>query len=175
MKGSKRQDAARLSAIIRILAEPFDDPEMDYLTTDTKLHYAFNPDAYPIYRRKVTKPLSVRGMWWMSDDQWVKFLWHGYEGVAFKGGQGFDKVLATRTFQAGWCYVRECENQIDLEALSAAPKWDPVKKKRIGTAWEWMTCSITMDEYKKLDSQLGPRDDGCKHTEGAYDFIIEEK
>lgn len=108
----------------------------------------------------------------MDESQWVRFLWQGHHGQVIKSGQDPDRVLATRSFQPGWCYVRECPNHIDLEAMSINTCWNQETGKRTGVVWEWMTCSITMAEYKKLDSILGPRDDGCKHKEGAYDFTI---
>ena len=42
---------------------------------------------------------------------------------------------------------------------------DPVKKREIGSAYEWLTCSITREEYEKLGTYLSDRDDGCRHKE----------
>lgn len=174
MRGTKRQDAARLYAILQILAAPFEESELEDLTTDAKLFYAFNPDAVPIYRRKILKALPVRGLWWLDQDQWTRFDWHGHNSQIIRSGQDQDKVLTTLSFQPGWMYIREQKDHIDIEATSVTSKWDPEKKKRIGAVREWLTCSITTIEYKKLDTQLGPVENGCKHsTEGNYDFTIE--
>jgi len=139
------------------------------MTTETKLWFAMSPNDFPIYRRKVLKVMPVHGLWWMDENQWVKFLWQGHSAQVVKSGQDLDKVLATRSFEpGGWCYIRENDNHIDIEAMSRTTGWDQVKKKKLGTRREWLTVSLTKEQYKKLDTYLGPIHDGCKHPEETY-------
>lgn len=161
-KHSNRSDLLRLREILQILIRPFQD--MTFLTTEDKLVYAIRPSDYPIYRRKILQTIKIRGLWWMGESQWVRYLWHGHGDVhVIKSGQDPDRVLATRSFNfyAGAnCYVREMPDRVDLEAMSSTKKWDKIKKKDKGTVREWMTVTITKEEYQKLlDSHLGPKHD----------------
>jgi len=160
---------------LQLLTQQFDDPEMDYLTTEGKLWYALAPGEYPIFRRKIIRTMHVQGMWWMDESQWVRFLWQGHKAQVTRNGQDSDRVLAIRAFEPnGWCYIRENPTHIDLEAMSRTTGWDMEKQKKVGTVREWLTVSITFEEYKKLDSFLGPINDGCKHeSEGNYDLLAE--
>lgn len=174
MRHSKKRDLLRIREIFTILVKPWDDSDVEQLTNETKLWYALQPEEYPIYRRKIMRPMRVHGLWWMNESQWVRFLWQGHNAKILKSGQDPDRVLAIRAFEpGGWCYIRECGDQVDIEAMSRTTGWDPVKKKKKGTMREWLTVSCTKEEYKKLDSFLGPINDGCKHEEGKYDYLVE--
>jgi hypothetical protein len=162
---SKRKDLLRLRAIFITLMEPFSDPEMDFMTVEQKLMSSMQPEKYPIYRRKILRNMTVSGLWWMEEEQWVRFLWNGHKATVIKSDQDPDRVYASHTFNNfGFCYVREHPDRIDLEAVIRTTKWDPVKKKKLpGSACDWMTVTITKEEYERLTPYLGPRDEACRH------------
>lgn len=176
MRGSKRADLLRLRAILLRLVAPFEETDED-ITTEEKLWYVLNPSEFPIYRRKITKPMPVHGLWWYDEAEWVHFAWQGHsDAEIINSGQGQYKVLTTRRFEpGGWCYIRETgPDQIDIEAMTRTTGWDPKRKRKMGTRREWLTVSCTREKYKMLDSFLGPIDDGCKHTEEFfYDYPSE--
>jgi hypothetical protein len=101
----------------------------------------------------------------MDEDQWTRFLWQGHNGHIVKSGQDPDRVLTTRSFEAGGsAYVRIMGDRVDIEAMSRTTKWIPggrkLKKRR--TVYEWLTVSITLEEYENLvDKHLGPVQDVC--------------
>lgn len=165
MGNGKRLDMLRLQEIYTRLVEPWNDT--DDLTGETKLWYALRPDAYPIYRRRVNANMQVHGLWWMNESQWIKHLKHDDTATVLKDGQDPERVLATRIFRSGtFCYIREVDDQIDIEGISRVGMTVGGKKLRNN---EWLTVSITIEAYKSLDSFLGPVDDGCKHsTEGCF-------
>lgn len=166
-----RYDKLRLRQIYTILISPFDDQDEERLTAEQKLHFAFRPDDFPIYRRKVLKPMPVDGLWWMNESQWLRFMWQGHNATILKSGQDPDRVLATRSFGTkSWIYVREGQDQIDLEGLSQVTMWDPVRKKRKGVTREWLTVSITKEKYNSLDGYMGPVEDSCNHEEVWCDY-----
>lgn len=166
MKKTKRSDLLRLREIAGKLVEVMDDEDYDFLTLDQKLLCVMRPEKYPIYRRKITKRgTRVHGMWWMDESQWMRFAWQGHNAKIIKTDLDPDRVLCTRTFEDSWCYIRDMGTHYDLEAMSKIHKWDPVKKKALGFAYEWLTVSVTTEEYNKLleGGHLGPLDCGCKH------------
>ncbi len=129
------------------------------------LREVLNENNVPIYRQRIMKTMPVYGMWWMDESQWVRFLWRGHSGYVVKSGQDPDRVLTTRKFEVGSCYVRVFDDHVDIEALSRTTKWNPnggrkVKKNR--TVREWLTVSVSLDEYENLvDNYLGPVQDVC--------------
>lgn len=133
------------------------------------LREVLNIRTFPIYRQKILAlPMPVYGLWWMDEDQWVRFLWQGHNGHIVKSGQDPDRVLTTRHFEPrGFCYVRLMGDRVDIEAMSRTTKWIPGKKnKKKRTVREWLTVSITLQEYENLvDTYLGPvQDVCCKHN-----------
>lgn len=172
-----RNDDIRLKDILDSLLRAFEDPDLAWMTADMKLLGTFQPEKYPIVRRKIVKKyMPVTGMWWMSESQWVRFLWHGHKGKVIKTDQDPDRVYARKVFDKGWCYVRDMGSYYDIEAVSRSTKWDPNatkeqrrrRKKRYSV--EWMTVSITKEEYAKLNEYLGPPTEVCcKHNQGWDD------
>lgn len=160
---TKRKDMLRLRSLMLTITEPFQ--EMEHMGVEDKLVAAFRPKENPIYRRKILRTMQVNGAWWMDDEQWVRFLWAGHKASVIKNSEDENRVITTRSFEPnGFCYIRSNEKGgYDLEALSRTTAWDKEKKKRIGTVREWMTVSITEEEYKKLQPYLGEVDAGCKH------------
>lgn len=158
------KDLVRLRAILQLMIQPFVHLDRDDLTNEDKLWYAMNPKAYPIYRRKLLGRTKVSGLWWVNESQWTRYSWKGHKNAIIRSTTEPDRVMANRTFLGGgFCYIRENKGMIDIEALSDTPKWDPIKKKCYGHAYEWLTVTISPEEYKRLDTLLGPRDDGCSH------------
>lgn len=105
----------------------------------------------------------------MDESQWTRFLWQGHNATVVKSGQDPDRVLTTRHFEPrGYCYIRVMDGRVDIEAMSRTTKWIPGKKnKNKKTVREWLTVSITVEEYNFLvDNYLGPIDnDICRHTD----------
>ena len=162
-RNSKKKDTARLREIVETLTEPFKG--LDHLNTEDKFYMAMNPEGRPIYRRKIITRLKVYGLWWLHESQWTRFLSPIHtDATVVKSGEDPDRVLASRTLDAGgWCYIREIGDRVDIEAIGKTKKWDPVKKKSFGTAYEWLTVSITREAFEELDSSFGPVHSGCKH------------
>lgn len=122
-----------------------------------------NERTCPIYRQRILKTMPVYGLWWMDGNQWVRFAWRGH-GHVLKSGEDPDRVLTTRYFEVGSCYVRIQEDRVDIEALTRTTKWIPggrkLKKKR--TVREWVTVTVSLEEYENLvDKYLGPVQDVC--------------
>lgn len=164
MSRNSRSDKLRFKEITEILTKPFAD--YDFLSTGDKVACVMQPDRYPIFKRKILKPIEVKGLWWMDEEQWTRFLSaHHHNGTVIKSGQDPDRLLTARTFSEGTCWIREMDEHYDLEARAKTIRWDPVRQKEIGATWEWLTVSITPDEYKRLDKFLGPKEDGCRHKE----------
>lgn len=162
---SKRGDLARLRDLLTTVISPFNSPDMDFLAVEDKLMYAIRPNEYPIYRRKLLKSVKVTGLWWMQESQWTRFMWKG-QGKLIKSGQDPDRCYTTHSFNnLGYCYIRENDDHYDLEAMSRTAKWDVDKQKDLKTtACEWLTVSISKEEYTRLQEFLGPVDECCKHT-----------
>lgn len=161
-RGGKRKDTARLKDIVETLVGPY--MELDHLNTEDKFYMAMNPEGRPIYRRKILTPMKVYGLWWLYESQWTRFLSpvHGNSHV-IKSGEDPDRVLASRTYPpGGWCYIREMDDKVDLEAMCKVEKWDPEKKCKT-TGIEWLTVSITKDAFLELDEHFGPCHSGCRH------------
>lgn len=131
------------------------------------LREVLNESTAPIYRQKILSTMPVHGLWWMDAEQWVRYAWRGHNGVIVKSGQDPDRVLTTRQFEPGGsAYVRIYDDRVDIEALTRTTKWIPGKKlKKKRTVREWVTVSITHEEYENLvDNYLGPvQDVCCKH------------
>ena len=165
-KGSKRSDLLRLRSISQKLVEHLDDEELDELSLEQKLICVFQAEKHPIYRRKILQTTKVYGMWWMSESQWLKFLWQGHQAHIIKTDLDPDKVLCTRSFDCkGYAYIRDMGTHLDIEGMSKVSKWDSVKKRHIGSAYEWLTVSVSREEYQNLVDNhfLGAVDCGCKH------------
>lgn len=168
-----RADRKRLYELFTLLTGPFEGEELDYLTPESKLWYVIRPDIAPIWRRKILRPIRVQGLWWMEEGQWTRFLWQGHHAQVIRCGQDQDKVLAVRLFQPGMAYFRQYTEEpfIDMEAMVRTTRWDPKKGKKLGTTREWLTVTLTQENYKRLDEYLSPVDDQCcNHKEGYYDL-----
>lgn len=162
-RGSRRGDDLRIYEILQLLLRPFgvEDGEMD---TVQKLEIAFGYPAVQIYRRRVYAKFKITGLWWVEDE--FKWAWQGHGGAVTKSGECLDRILTTHSVSANtYCYIREGGDHIDLEVRSGIAKWDAVKKRRHSSRRVWLTCSVTPDEYKKLDTYLGPKEDGCLHED----------
>jgi hypothetical protein len=166
MARGSRSDDYRLKSILNVLLSPFSDGHMEDVDVETKLYHVFDPGEHPIYKRRVLRALKIRGLWWLNESQWIKWLWHGHqENSVVKGELDHEMVMTERTVKAGtFAFVRERGDRIDIEAISRV-----FVKGRGGTC-EWLTVTITRAEYKTLDTAFGPVDDGCKHEELKYDF-----
>lgn len=168
-----RADDIRLKEIMDALVRAFNDPDLAWMSLDMKLLGTFQPERIPIFRRKIIKSMPVTGMWWMSETQWTRFLWHGHKGNVIKTDQDPDRVYARKTFDKGWCYVRDMGEYLDIEAVSRTTKWDPTatpqqrKRRKKRYSVEWMTVSVTREEYARLEQYLGPANDVChRHNQG---------
>lgn len=161
-RGSKKQDRLRIGQILDILLEPYDETGMELLSNEAKLYFSFRPDAFPIFKRRILGKLKITGLWWIHENEFVNWKWQGYHGTIKDG-----KLLATRSLIPNtFCYIRTGGDRIDIEAQTATTKCS--SKGKTG-AVEWVTCSINETEYKRIDTLLGPVDNGCRH-EGEYDF-----
>jgi hypothetical protein len=92
-------------------------------------------------------------------------MWQGHKGTVLKTGEDPDRLLTWRTFSEGLCWIRKNDDHYDLEARAKTIRWDNVKHREKGSAWEWLTVSITPEEYERLDKFLGVSHDGCRHRE----------
>lgn len=156
MKPKALSDAQRIREIIRILIEPYQD--LEHMTIEHKVWSTMQPEKYPIFTRKILEPMKVFGMWWMDEEQYCQYLWNGHKGIVVKSDQDPDRVLATRSFMPkGYCYIRQHpDGTYDLEALS-------MTRHKGKSAFDYMTVSVTSEEYESLDKFLGPIQDRCKH------------
>jgi hypothetical protein len=134
---------------------------MDDVDAETKLHLVFDPAGHPIYKRRVLRAIKIRGLWWLNESQWIKWLWHGHQdGAVVRGELEHDCVLTERSIKADtFAFIREMGDRVDIEAISRV-----FVKGRGGTC-EWLTVTVTKAEYNSLDSAFGPIDDGCKHED----------
>lgn len=167
-KKTKRSDLLRLRDIAGKLVEVLDEEDYDFLSLEQKLTCIFAPEKHPIFRRRITKRTPVHGMWWMTESQWLRFLWSGHQATIIKTDLDPDRVLCTRAFdQKGFAYIRDMGTYYDIEAMSKVTKYDPHKKKDLGSAYEWLTVSVSTEEYQKLveDGYFGPIEDCCKHED----------
>ncbi len=170
MARGSRKDDLRLKSILELLLEPFTDPFMEDMDKETQLYYVFRPSDYPIYKRRVLRSAKISGLWWVREAIWVKWMWQGHQGPGVRSGQEADKLLATRAIKPKmFCWVRDMGEFVDIEAMSDTTRWD-AEKKRSTSGAEWLTVTITKAEYKRLDSFLGPVDDGCRHEEEKFEF-----
>lgn len=163
---SKRNDLIRLRDIMRILIEPYNDPEFAYLHTEDKLYLAFGHPQVQIHKRRVPKGTKITGEWWLTDTQ--RWLWQGHRAQVIRSGDGVDRVQATRSILPKmFCYVREGGPSIDIEALAVT--WRG--KKQVG---DWFTVTVSAPEYERLDKLLGPRESACRHEEenSFYDLTF---
>lgn len=176
-RATKKQDAVRLRSILDILVAAFDMPELDHLHLEDKLCLAFSSPKYEVYRRKICRTVTVRGLWWVDEDQLTRWAWQGHHAQLVRGDLGLDKVVASRSLSSNntYCYIREDMDHVDLEVMLITTTRSANKRKR-KVVREWLTCTITKDEYKRLDEFLGPREDICNHeSESHYDFAIQQK
>lgn len=129
---------------------------------------------YPISRRKIIKTMPAYGLWWMEETQWIKFLWNGYIKSVLKSGEDPDRVLTTRMLEVGSVYVRVMDDlgRVDIEGISRTTKlmrkscrWKTKSFKGKITVREWLTVSVTLDEYKKIEKYLGPELPVCNHKD----------
>ncbi len=162
---NSRKDKLRFQQITEILTQPFED--LEFLAVSDKVAMMMQPEKYPIYRRRINRKITVYGLWWMNESQWTRYLSaHHNNGIVLKTGQDPDRLLTSRTFKADtMCWIRDMGDHVDLEGIALVGMWDPIKKRTIGAKREWLTVSITREEYKRLDEYLGPREDGCRHNE----------
>lgn len=162
---NSKSDLARLKEIMNIMTKPY--AEFDFMDEYDALEAMINPDKYPIYKRKVIRPIKIKGLWWMDEEQWTRFLWQGHHGTVIKDGSDPDRFLTTRTFSEGSLWIREMDDSVDIEGRCKTMRWDLEKKKSLGGAWEWLTVTISKEVYLTLDNLLGDRHDGCNHQQGA--------
>lgn len=161
-RGSKRKDLLRLREVMSILIEPF--YEMEHMTDDMKLEAAFRASDFPIYKRKILSTMPVEGLWWLEQSQWLRFAWAGRKSTIIKTDQDSDRVFTTMSYNnKGFCYIRELQDRVDLEGMVRTTKWDKEKKKRKGFACEWITVSVSKEEYQRLEKYLGPKEETCRH------------
>lgn len=163
-KASKRGDMLRLREIMNLLIEPFNSEDMEWLTDEQKLEKAFSIKTAPIYRRKILQSLPINGLWWMDEDQYTRWLWKGEDATVIKTDQDPDRVLTTRTFHKGsWAYIRQSGDRYDIESRTRSTIWDSKKRKSKGAYWEWMTVTVSKEQFKLLEPFFGPAEDGCRH------------
>jgi hypothetical protein len=76
--------------------------------------------------------------------------------------------------EVGSVYVRIMDDlgRVDIEGISRSTKlkrktcrWKQKSFKGKSTVREWLTVSVTLDEYKKLDQYLGPELPTCNHKD----------
>jgi hypothetical protein len=152
-----RTDITRLREIAEIVKSPL--AEFEHIHDVDKIAMVMQYERYPIYARKIKKPIKVRGLWWLDPEQWAQYMWNGHGNPrVIKDEFETDRVLIDRTFSEGVLWIRDMGDRFDLEG-----------RTRCGEAhkrnWEWVTVSVTPAEYKRLDEFLGPPYDGCRHDE----------
>ncbi len=165
VRRNTKSDIVRLKEIMNIMTKPY--AEFDFMDEYDALEATINPDKYPIYKRKILEPIKLRGLWWMDEEQWTRFMWQGHHGTVIKDGSDPDRFLTTRTFSEGSLFIREMDDCIDLEGRCKTVRWNKEKCREMGGAWEWLTVTISKDAFKEIDKFLGPRHSGCNHQQGA--------
>ena len=149
-----RDDIQRLKEIAEIISTPL--TEFDHINDLDKIAMVMQYDRYPIFARKILKPVKVRGLWWLDEDQWAQYMWNGHGNpYVVKDEFETDRVLIERTFSEGSLWIRQMDDKYDIEG----------RTKMDGRGWEWTTVTVTEAEYKRLDEFLGPVYDGCRHKE----------
>lgn len=108
----------------------------------------------------------------MEENQWIRFLWRGHLGTVLKSGEDPDRVLSTRMLEVGSCYVRMLDDRVDIEGLSRTTKlsrsngrWKTESFVGKRTVREWLTVSVTLDEFNHIQEYMGPECDVCKHKD----------
>jgi hypothetical protein len=136
------------------------------------LREVLSTTKFPIFRRKIIKTMPVHGLWWMEENQWIRFLWCGHLGTVLKSGEDPDRVLSTRMFEIGSCYVRMLDDRVDLEGLSRTTKlsrsngrWKTDSFRGKKTLREWLTVSVTLDEFDRIQEFMGPELQVCNHKD----------
>lgn len=136
------------------------------------LREVLSVSKYPIFRRKILKTMPVKGLWWMEENQWIRFLWRGHIGTVLKSGEDPDRVLSTRMLESGSVYVRVLDDRVDLEGISRTTKlkrsdgrWKTESFKGKQTVREWLTVSVTIEMYDTLQEFLGPELPICNHKD----------
>lgn len=148
------EDKMRLEKIADIISTPLH--YLEGVHKVDKVEMVMQPKTYPIFQRKILSPIKVTGLWWLDEDQWVQFMWHGHGNPAvIRNDVDADRVFATRTFSEGSLFIRKMNDRYDIEG----------RTKLNGQTWEWVTVSITPSTYKMLDEFLGPVQDGCRHED----------
>lgn len=137
----------------------FLDPLADFdISDDEKLHRCFGYPEREIYRRRILKEFRLEGAWWGVDLERV----HASHAISFKNSSKH-------------VYCREDGDLIDIEVNIYFREKVGRTRKRWKTARDWKTCTLTGEEYKKLDSFLGPRETCCCnqfHKDDDDDFIF---
>lgn len=156
----KRQQDILLHYTIReVFLKHLDDVE--YLSDEEKLYLCFGYPDREVHKRKILKRFSLEGEWWGPDFT-------------------LDKIRSSRAIKYNnnarnfYCYVREDESHVDIEIRVNAMREVGKKKKRKVKSYEWFTCTLTHEEYKKLDEFLGPTEICCCkpfHKDDDSDFI----
>ncbi len=148
------KDDLLLYTIRKVFLDPL--AEFEHVSDEEKLYQCFGYPHREIYKRRILKRFSLEGAWWGSDLERVR----ASRAIKFNdNGRQF------------YCYVREDGGVIDIEVrINVHVK----KRKRWVGSYEWVTCTLNKEEYKALDSVLGPREACCckpSHKDSDDDFI----
>lgn len=160
-------DGKRIRELIQAITELFEGSDLEHLSIDHKVHLSFQHEKYPIYRRMMRQPMSVEGYWWLPEIQKLQYAWNGYADAKLQSKDGVNRIWLTRKFQKGWLYIRESNGWYDIEGYTATKH---VIKGENKTIWEWVTCTVSKNEYDRLDKLIGPRQECCiKNNHGVKD------
>lgn len=114
--------------------EPFDNCD--------RLHMAFAEGYREVWKRKVNKRLPLTGIWWKDG------LSPCFTTLTIKGGRG-EHLFVREDFR---------EATVDVEALvDVKTNW---KKNKVKP--KWLTCTLTQEEYNKIEPFLGEREEPCR-------------
>jgi hypothetical protein len=144
---TKRKDKAQEALLLYTVYETLIYPIREEIGEDmgqfmddaTILCLAFGlHEKREVFRRRVMQQTRIEGLWWGSDE--LK-----------KFGSRSIMMDARNT---PWLYLRvdpRDKGSVDIEVRLPTSKGPH----------EWMTCTVTPQEYKRLDGFLGPREDIC--------------
>ncbi len=152
-------DGKRIRELIQAITGLFEGTDCEHLSIDDKVYLSFQHDRYPINRRMMKNSIKVEGYWWLPEIQKLQYAWQGYGESKLQSKNGVNRIWLTRRYQKGWLYVRETpDGWFDIEGYTSTKQ---MVKGKSESVWEWVTCTISKNEYERLDTSLGPKQECC--------------
>jgi hypothetical protein len=140
----KRKLCPKLEMARQILIEPFLEcyGTWDQPFTDVdRIYMAFGESHREIWKRKVTQSIRIEGLWWVKNEKILT-------SYRIKGGRG-EHIYVREDFR---------EHTVDIEAqVNFNTDWKTNTIKN-----EWVCCTLTEEQYAKLEPFLEERKEPCR-------------